>query len=328
VLQLQARSPAIINWFEHERLSPYWPLIFLQIWRMGRYIGNRHSLRPRTFLIRDSELPGLKDRDTFFPKEVMTYLYKPGANLFHLAVQLRDVPGALGDLTMLLGKSGINILGGIVCPPKTEMSNDTPFRMLEVFVEAANRELSASAIGSLIESCPYTYEVKVRRSREGLIVDSMSFPLRLGQGQRAILIRKDVISASMREVRQVFSTGGDVMLYKQGYAAGKSDAEELIRIFGEESVLEKLEELVNLYSSLGWGRAKISSVDFETLSAKIKVEQSFECMSQTSPKPYSQFLRGHLAGLTSGVLSTEMKCEETACVSMGNHACEFLLSIS
>jgi len=258
----------------------------------------------------------------------MTYLNKPGANLFQLAIQLRDVPGALGDLTILLGKSGINILGGIVCPPKSDTPGDTPFRMLEVFVESSDRELSTSSIERLIESCPYTYEVKVRRSRDGLIVDSMSFPLRLDQGQRAILIRKDVISASMREVRQVFSTGGDVMLYKQGYAAGKSDAEELIRIFGEESILEKLEELVNLYSSLGWGRARITSVDFEALSAKIKVDQSFECMSQSSTKPYSQFLRGHLAGLTSGVLSIEMKCEEIACAAVGNPACEFLLQIS
>lgn len=296
---------------------------------LGNYIENLPQRANKEALIRDSELPGLKNQDSqYLPKEVMTYLYKPGANLFHLVVQLRDVPGALGDLTMLLGKSGVNILGGIICPPRAEITSDRPYRIIEVFVEAQQRDLTTSALEGIVKSCPYTYHTNVKRSKEGLIVDSMSFPLKLGQGQRAILIRKDVISASMKEVRQVFDTGGDVMLYKQGYAAGKSDAEELIRIFGEESILDKLEELVNLYSSLGWGRAKILSVNFESLSAKIRIEQNFECMSQTSSKPYSQFVRGHLAGLTSGVLSAEIKCEEVACVGTGNFACEFLLSIS
>lgn len=246
-----------------------------------------------------------------------------------MLVELRDVPGALADLSLLLGKSKINILGGFICAAKTqgEKDDNVSYRQMGLFVETEDREMTASNLESMVKSCPFTYRVKVKGSNDGLIVDSLSFPLRLSQGQRAILMRKDVIAASMREVRQVFSSGGDVILYKQGYAAGKSDAEELIRIFGQDNLLEKLEELVNLYSSLGWGRARIVGVDFESLSAKIRVDQSFECLSQRSSKPFSQFLRGHLAGLTSGVLSTEMKCEETSCVSLGNSYCEFVLSV-
>ncbi len=263
------------------------------------------------------------------PKEIISYVYKPRARLFHIVLQLRDVPGALADITVSLAKYKVNILGGFISGIEDPKEKDKVDRSVGLFVEAQNREMTAQQIKGLIQDSAYASEITVRESNDGLIVDSLNFPLKLSQGQRAIVMRSEVIASSMNEIRQIFNTGGDVMLYKQGFSAGQNDAEELIRIFGEGSVLNRIEDLVNLYSSLGWGKARIAEVEFEKLSARIRIDENFECMGQEKKsKPYSQFVRGHLAGLSTHLFATEMKCTEVKCASMGDPYCEFLLSFS
>ena len=199
------------------------------------------------------------------PKEIISYVYKPRARLFHIVLQLRDVPGALADITVSLAKYKVNILGGFISGIEDPKEKDKVDRSVGLFVEAQNREMTAQQIKGLIQDSAYASEITVRESNDGLIVDSLNFPLKLSQGQRAIVMRSEVIASSMNEIRQIFNTGGDVMLYKQGFSAGQNDAEELIRIFGEGSVLNRIEDLVNLYSSLGWGKARIAEVEFEKL---------------------------------------------------------------
>jgi len=263
------------------------------------------------------------------PKEIISYVYKPRARLFHIVLQLRDVPGALADITNSLARNKVNILGGFISGIGDSTEKDGADRSVGLFVEAQNHEMTAQQIRGLIQDSSYASEITVRESADGLIVDSLNFPLKLSQGQRAIVMRSDVIAKSMDEIRQIFNTGGDVMLYKQGFSAGRNDAEELIRIFGEGSILNRIEDLVNLYSSLGWGKAKIAEVEFEKLSARIRIDENFECMGQEKKsKPYSQFVRGHLAGLSTYLFSTEMKCTEVKCASMGDAYCEFLLTFS
>lgn len=67
------------------------------------------------------------------------------------------------------------------------------------------------------------------------------------------------------------------MLYKQGFSAGKNAAHELMLLFGEGSILNRTEDLVNLYSSLGWGKARIVEVEFEKFPVIIRIEDNFEC---------------------------------------------------
>jgi predicted hydrocarbon binding protein len=261
------------------------------------------------------------------PKEIISYVYKPRARLFHVVLRLRDVPGALADITVSLARNKVNILGGFISGIEDPNEKDKTDRSVGLFIEAQNHEMTAQQIKGLIQDSAFASEITVRESNDGLIVDSLNFPLKLSQGQRAIVMRSDVIARSMSEIRRIFDTGGDVMLYKQGFSAGQNDAEELIRVFGEGTILNRIEDLIMLYSSLGWGKAKIVEVEFENLSARIRIEENFECMGQGKrSKPYSQFVRGHLAGLSSHLFSTEMKCTEVKCVSMDDSYCEFLLS--
>jgi predicted hydrocarbon binding protein len=261
------------------------------------------------------------------PKEIISYVYKPRAKLFQIVFQLKDVPGALAEITASLARNKINILGGFVSGIEVTDEKDEMKRSLGLFVEAQNRDTTASQIKGLIQDSAYSSETTVQESKDGLIIDSLNFPLKLSQGQRAILMRSEVIAGSMNEIREIFNTGGDVMLYKQGFSAGKNDAEELIRVFGEGSILDRIEDLVHLYSSLGWGKARIVEIEFETLTAKIRIDENFECVGQqVKSKPHSQFVRGHLAGLSSHLFSTEMRCEEVKCTSMNDPYCEFLLS--
>ena len=154
-------------------------------------------------------------------------------------LQLRDVPG-LADITLSLARNKVNILGGFISGIGNPNEKDKVDRSVGLFVEAQNREMTAQQIRGLIHDSAYASEITVRESNDGLIVDSLNFPLKLSQGQRAIVMRSDVIASSMNEIRQIFNTGGDVMLYKQGFSAGQNDAEEFIRIFGEGSVINRI----------------------------------------------------------------------------------------
>ncbi|MDA4112092.1 MAG: hypothetical protein OK439_06100, partial [Thaumarchaeota archaeon] len=125
------------------------------------------------------------------PKEIISYVYKPGARLFNIMLRLRDIPGALADITASLARYRLNILGGFISGIEDLDEKEKMDRSVGLFVEAENHEMTVQQIKGLIQDSAYASEITVRESNDGLIVD-MNFPLKLSQGQRAIVMRSDV----------------------------------------------------------------------------------------------------------------------------------------
>ncbi len=252
-------------------------------------------------------------------KELIVYHFHPGKKVFLASVELKDVPGALASVATLLSKAGVNVLSGF-----------TAFRakgptLWGFFAEGAREDLSASRLKKVIEKSQSVRWSEVREGNEGLVVDSIHFPLKLNTGERVIVGRIEVFVNMFKRLREMYGSAGETILFEQGVASGESDGRALVETFGQELARESILELSMLYSSLGWGRPELLDFSANPFSASIRIYESFECGMQKSQRPVSQFLRGHLCGLASVLFEKRVKCEEARCSAQGNGYCEFTL---
>jgi predicted hydrocarbon binding protein len=118
------------------------------------------------------------------------------------------------------------------------------------------------------------------------------------------------------------------MLYAMGQAAGRSTARTIIEEFGAATVTKHVPAALDIYSSLGWAQASGLKSDFDGARAEIQVVDNFECLPHKGQdqKPYSNFLRGHLAGLFSELMGKRVDAEETNCIAQGDPCCLFKIA--
>ncbi|MBO3808288.1 MAG: 4-vinyl reductase [Candidatus Brockarchaeota archaeon] len=65
-------------------------------------------------------------------------------------------------------------------------------------------------------------------------------------------------------------------------------------------------------------------MDLETGKAQLRVYESCECeIGKGSEQPYSQIVRGMLAGFFSLLFGKEAKTTETRCIAKGDPYCEY-----
>jgi len=158
---------------------------------------------------------------------------------------------------------------------------------------------------------------------EGIIVDTIHFPLTIG-GRRAIVLRKPIFEALIKGFREKFGSVSEAFLYYIGYEIGK----EALKSHYQMSVNKNSEELVRLsealFKAVGWGRLRILEYSSSDCFAIAIVEKSFECeLAGKTNKPYSQFIRGALAGWFSEMTGKKCSAEETKCIAKGDPYCEF-----
>jgi len=57
----------------------------------------------------------------------------------------------------------------------------------------------------------------------------------------------------------------------------------------------------------------------------LRLYDSFECEAfRCSDRPASQFIRGHISGLISALLNSNIRVIETKCIAKGDDFCEFI----
>jgi predicted hydrocarbon binding protein len=247
--------------------------------------------------------------------------YSPDRVSYSVVVELRSsVPGSLKDVLERLAQNKLNLLA---VSASDQLDSDKAVASL--FVEPTGKQLTADEVKAIVNSSPFVLSCIVEGSQKGILVAGDAFPIRLGTGQRAMILRTELFSEMLKSMREQFASGGDVIVYHEGIVAGENDAVTLTRIMGNSTIIDNASLLVRLYTALGWGRSELTAFEPNPFRATIRVEASFECESQRSNKPYSQFLRGHFAGFSSRTLGTEVVCEETRCVTVGDPYCEFLL---
>lgn len=245
--------------------------------------------------------------------------YSPNKRRYYIVCELAQNPvGALSDVLGVLASAKLKLIS---VSASYQPGSDLP--VASIFAEPVGQELAADKVKALIEKSPYVVSAQVESSDGGILIESQLFPTQLPTGQRVMLARVDAIGAMLKGVRDLLGTGGDVVVYQEGYNAGLSEASEMVRLIGKQELVNHAEKIAQLRTALGWGKATLTKVRTNPWKAILKLEDSFECRGQNSKTPYSQFVRGHSAGLTEGILGSKVSCTETRCVAVGDPYCEF-----
>jgi len=253
------------------------------------------------------------------PKIITAFMYIPKKNYFLLNLELRNRLGDVAAVSRVLADANIEVLTGSF----TRGAGGKPGSW-QVFVQPLN-PMTSDEMKRLLLSCPDVVGVQTKESRDGLLVDSVTFPIKVSSGQRAMIIRNDVWNSMLQKTREKFGSGGDVIIYEQGNMAGRMSGKELFVALGRTFLTQQLDQVIAMYQALGWGRAKILSFSQSPLSVTIRMWDSAECMGQKSDKPTGHFVRGHIAGNIEEIFGIECKCVETNCLARGNSYCEFVL---
>jgi predicted hydrocarbon binding protein len=253
------------------------------------------------------------------PKIVPNLFFSPGKNLFQVFAIAKDQPSAISSILQYVEPLAVVLRLEVDRIPKREGIQ------VALYVESKNLSTLKFDIARAINSSPLVLSCLVQESHNGLLLDTIQFPILQSSGVRAIVISQEVFNGIFTAVRKKFGSGGDVIIYDEGLAYGENQGKVLLSFFGRDKVMESLPELVKLYQSVGIGRPLASKFDLNKPSGMIRLYDSLECEGQTSKAPYSQFIRGHICGIANIMYGRQMKCREIACMARGDKYCEFQL---
>ncbi len=302
---VEITSPSVV-YTKECFLTPYYRVTNLETASVPAYSGR--------------QIQATSESQIEHPKIITAFMYIPKKNYFLINLEMRNRLGDVAAVSHILAEASIEILTGSF----TRGGGGKPGTW-QVFVQPLNGNLSSDDLKRLLLSCPDVMGCQIKESREGLLVDSVTFPIKISSGQRAMIIRNDVWNSMLKRTREKFGSGGDVIIYEQGNMAGRMTGKELLSALGKDFLTQQLDQVVAMYQALGWGKAKILSFVHSPLALTIRMWDSAECMGQKSDKPTGHFIRGHIVGVVEEMFGIECKCAETSCLARGNPYCEFVL---
>jgi len=227
-----------------------------------------------------------------------------------------DKPGELKEVTEILEKHKVNILSGC-----HELARWT------FFANLTHSDTSTAQLGQELKTLADVKKVQTQDGLNGVIVDALHHPLMMGTN-RAILFRLDTIGSMFSRPREIFGTNGalgKVLLHQMGRAGGQQSLRGFAETFGKSRTREQLSNIMNMYAAGGWGVFKLIDVDFDHGVAVVQAFDNFECVTHRGEggEPYSEYVRGDLAGLFSEVFDRKVEAVETQCIVQGAPFCRF-----
>lgn len=112
--------------------------------------------------------------------------------------------------------------------------------------------------------------------------------------------------------------------YEIGLESGKAQR-EMGHQLGVTDLAQIVKDIsISFFNCIGFGLAETLKLKTEPFYALIRMHDSFECeLGRKVEKPYSQLIRGILAGVFTELFRTNVQVEETKCVAKGDPYCEF-----
>ncbi len=192
------------------------------------------------------------------------------------------------------------------------------------FAESEPGGVSARELTRVLSLSDSVLEATVKGDEDGFLADTSTFPIAWNTGERAVLMRAKNMASMFDRIREVFGSGGDVVLYEAGLAFGRAAWSSLVDNIGRGYVVEHIPEVLQLYNAAGWARVTVPELDLERRKAVVRTYDNFECAGHRSDTPWSQFVRGNLSGALCVLMQCEKgDCRETRCSAVHGDACEF-----
>jgi predicted hydrocarbon binding protein/predicted amino acid-binding ACT domain protein len=246
--------------------------------------------------------------------------YMPGRRILEFKILLRNVPGAISEVSQILYGYRVNILSGY------QEARDERFHW--VFI-ADLSEAGIDPIRLLEEIKKLGKVIAVEYSEpeiDHLIIDDLYFPLMV-QGERSLILRSGTFNEMMRALRDILGRdAGDIIIYQLGARAGADKMRHLKEYYKGFESRDLLKIALKERCAKGWCIAEIQRFDEDLCKAEVRAEGLFECLEAAAgeaDRRGSQFFRGYLAGLLTSLWGKRISVDEVECISKRGTACIF-----
>jgi predicted hydrocarbon binding protein len=250
-------------------------------------------------------------------RRVFPLYYAPGKKLFHIIVKLSDAPGSYSAILNLIGPK-VNLVG------TTTYTLSDGTAIFSGYSEALSKNDTANQLEKLIMSSKAAIEAEVVEGSDGLLIDTFHTGIEVG-GDEFMLVRRSGISLMFGHVARLLGSGGEVLLYEEGYSLGKLNAESMVKNLGKEVVRNNSAQLSHFLTAQGWGATELENGPNED-SYLVKVQDCFECSARASSRKGCDFMRGYFVGAAEASFGGKREAKEVRCALKGAPACEFLVT--
>ncbi|MGD0478303.1 MAG: V4R domain-containing protein [Nitrososphaerales archaeon] len=251
-------------------------------------------------------------------RQPLGFYFFPGTKGFHIVAKLGDVPGALYGVLGLLHE-------------RVDFVNSTSYSLGDGsaiwsgFGKSLLKDETKEKLKELIERSPLVLECEVEQSAYGLLIDSFHSGVDIAPDRPGIVFPAIGIARVYDRLAQTFGSGGEMILFEEGSALGRSTGQYLNARLGHAYLDWKIKALLGMYWVQGWGSASLE-VERPNTRFRVTVRDDFECAGGGKDRKGCGFLRGHLTSTISTLSGREFEGEETKCKFRGDSFCEFLLS--
>ena len=147
-------------------------------------------------------------------------------------------------------------------------------------------------------------------------------------GVPVMFISKTTMGSLIKGMIEALGEGVRPLLYTSGYKAGRKSAPVVISHWDCKNLEETLSATAQQFAHYGWLLLKDVKLSEDGREIICMVEKSFENQAYQGKSDHSNcyFLEGFLCGYMEVVYNKEnLVCEETACSTSGDKACQFVI---
>jgi predicted hydrocarbon binding protein len=251
-------------------------------------------------------------------QQSLGFYFFPRMKGFHVVIRLKDVPGALASVLLLL-RDHVNIVNS------ASYSVGDGDAIWSGFGKSLSKAETEGRLKNLVERLPVVLECEVKGSDHGLLVDSFHSGIEGAPGRPGIVFPTEGLARIYDHITKVLGSGGETILFEEGSALGKSSGQYLNARLGHGRLDWKVKALLAMYRVQGWGSASLK-IEKTQARFRFRFRDDYECAGKERNRKECGFLRGHLTGMVSTLSGKEFEGEETKCRLRGDSFCEFLLS--
>lgn len=189
----------------------------------------------------------------FEPFDIGRFLVVPGRK-FHLAMIRAKVRiGVIEKLASITRKYGVKI---VYLSYSMQREYGKPIKAI-IFLDMTDATISAEELAKEVEKLEFVEEVKeVKPEVEGFILDTLSFPLVIGE-DRVIIFRGQGIKGIICGLRERLGSAAEAIQYFLGFEAGLEFGKSHIKL-GKALGIEKASEIFSkisapLFAPVGFG---------------------------------------------------------------------------
>jgi predicted hydrocarbon binding protein len=252
-------------------------------------------------------------------KEILVGRIEKGARLAQVVVKMKDEVGAVANVNALISSLKVDIRQSMTytLPGETHAIHNA-------FVSLNDPQVSLNQLVERIRLSVFVLDVQAFEGREGVIVDTISFPVHW-QGRRVVILAQRSVARMFEGIRSQLGAESDVIIYGLGMDYGRDLAEYFTSILGKDYLVRNYDYGLDVLAATGWGIPELTGAKRDFPNMTIRLSSCLECDGRNSKQAVCSFMRGFLSGVFGTIVGHSVHCEELQCLAKGDSSCRFEL---